>query len=489
MFRSFSNTAGLNARMTAKSMQKIVKPASPIKEGEFASRPTRNLETRGSPNFQPNVSKAASSSWNGRDGRSTSGRGPTGKADTLDLKVAPKTWKPSQYKRVAFNLEKLRQLSGSEKMDLLRDYIATKSPEEAIHVYQTLVENGISNRLNYKDHHNLFRLLLKDIVKYRTGIALIRSQMREHNHAPTEYFLNEYTVCCALWGNMEASLASLQELLDADLVVQLNTWNCMFQYYNSQKEVQKWQEGIALWLKLGAVVPIVRPNGSIYLRVMDLYTKLMDLAAVERVYVETEENISRLHALHCRRMEKDEDSEWMQNLSIRFFNARLGAMTSLGQEVEAIEQYKEFRNEGRVIGKDAPTTFYIMLKVAKNVEEGGNYWKDMETLHIEADYLHYSRMIGLTENVARVKELYRLAATTLKLKIGGSKRKALDSSFMSALIKLDLNEAVEQMNRFGDERLLYKLVYLQLKDKAEETQDQSLLSKISKWMKDGNILN
>lgn len=55
-----------------------------------------------------------------------------------------------EHSLVRFPDRKISSLSGADKVELMRDLIATKSPLEALRLWRLVLANGLANQLVYK---------------------------------------------------------------------------------------------------------------------------------------------------------------------------------------------------------------------------------------------------------------------------------------------------------------------------------------------------
>jgi hypothetical protein len=406
--------------------------------------------------------------------------------------IPAKTWKPLQYARVAFNLSKIQKISGSEKIDLLRDYLRTKSTSEAVFVYETIIFNGISNRLEYKDHHNLFRCCLSDVVKNQEVIIKIRHQLEEHGFFPTEYFLNEYMGCLMKWGHLEAALKSLKECLDEKMTVYPRSWEAFFAFYLFQNDENSWNRGVALWTKMNGQVPIIRPSSTIYIQIMNLYAKLSQNEKAYQVYVEAEDNISRLLHVQSKRSEVEDSETARSEMHTQFFNAYLVSFTEVQQIDDIHNAFRDYFESGAMkTTKAASQTFNILFKMVSKLSEvdkqyqyASGYWGDMELLGIRPDYLHYSRMISFQKNKDELEMLYREAISSLNIGISSSKRQALNSTYIATMSYLDPLFAFESLSDQRNDKEMKKplrLAHIQLYEQLLQSHHDEEAQKVKEW--------
>lgn len=392
----------------------------------------------------------------------------------------------------------------------------TKSTSEAIYVYETIIYNGISNLLVYKDHHNLFRLLLKDPVQNKEAILKIRHEMANNSFIPTAYFMNEYLVCCLKWGELKSALDVLQTAFEERIAISLNTWQEVFEYHIKLNDWNSWNDAIALYMKLEAATPLVRPSLTIYLQVMALYTKLGQRAMVEQVYFEAaEDNLERLVGSQIKRMkwarEDEETIVWRANARTSLFNAYINSFLFDWKRVN--EEFKEFANTGSLLKmavKSSPGTFHLLFKslefVESEPEEKNRLFQEYkhallsEGFVVKTDYLHYSLMIEHAATVEEIRSLYRDATTNGVVHVPPSKVAHLDTSFVSSLAGIDPVKGLEALEQVLDRSVPttadgtdykkpYRFVYLKLIDAFQSRGDLERAARVETLLVSGKMTN
>ena len=346
---------------------------------------------------------------------------------------------------------------GAFDFDTALDYLKTKSTAEAVFVYETILYNGIGNQLVYKDHHNLFRLLLKDPQRYKETILKIRHEMMNNLLLPTDYFINEYICCCIQWGEFDSALSILDECIKDQVCVSLQTWQELLKYHLASNDSEKWKNGILLYEKIANSTPTVRPSSQIYIQIMNLFTKLGQKEKVKNLFFEAEDNLERLVSVQAKRMKYEEEKEletWKANIHTQLFNAYLNSFLDDSQKV--VKEYSAFAESGilKMAVKVAPNTFHLLFKslqfIDSSVERGvflKIYRDEMIKNNVKANYLHYSVMIEYASDVEEMKSLYKNATTNGGAHIPPSKLSHLDTSFISALTSLDPNHGLEALQQ------------------------------------------
>jgi tetratricopeptide (TPR) repeat protein len=381
-------------------------------------------------------------------------------------------------RKVIFNLNKLRTLSGGEKIELLRDYLNTKQTKEALHVYNTIIENGFSNRLKYHDHHCLFHMCLRDVHEWKNGILQIHHQLQLHGYEPTENYLNEYLVCCTKWGNVEASMEALDAIRDAKCQVLISSWDHLLGLCLSMENAPMWEKGVELWQQLISAIPVSRPSRRTYLHVMALHMKLGNTSQALDTYYEAEENLSRL-AMEYEDKAKCSEAEsmhWKINQHIIFAASIMDHLVEVGKFSEAHDLYAEvypllISSQSKKL-KHAVNLYHILLKMLEraptdSMEKLNLYWEQMMDLQLEPDHLLYSRKLSLLRDLTDIEETYRLALTSLTLRPGTSKRQALDSSYLLSMCRngyIDRSLQILEELRSQETKRPIKLAYYNLID-------------------------
>jgi tetratricopeptide (TPR) repeat protein len=373
----------------------------------------------------------------------------------LPFPVPPKE-KSSTKPFVQFNLTKIRRLSGPEKIDLLRDYYKTKAIDESIFVYKIIEHNGYLDKLTYNDHHCVFRLLLKDPVKYRDEIKLVYASLRVLEYSPTENFMNDYCIASTKWGNLEQTIEFLEEIERQGLNVRIDTWSHVLKMALAGNE-SDWQRGILVWRKLQSKVPLIRPSKRIYLTALELYTKLNDSEQVLAVFVEAEENLERLVKDHCERIGVDQDLTWKKNTWTMFVCKVLAIFSKTDNFHAAIEFYNEYYKLGifhdsRTV-KSAMNVYHIMFGLLSqmhklNIKEiemkeyigqgsemvtvsiqnlGKVFLKELQDINLIPDSLIFSRLLSIQEDEESCINLYLKSSP---------KTQSLDNVFVGTMIRL-----------------------------------------------------
>ncbi|KAI8898516.1 hypothetical protein BC833DRAFT_589633 [Globomyces pollinis-pini] len=370
-------------------------------------------------------------------------------------------------KMIRFNLKKLRQLNGSDKMDLMRDYIMTKSTYEAAYVYEIIIHNGFANRLQYVDHHNLFHLLISNAIENKKVILKIHQQLLENEYEPSEHYWNEFLVCCTKWNDIEYTKDTIQYMLDKKLGIYSTTWSLVFTFFDKQTSIAALNHAAELWKIMNDTLPISRPSKSTLLSIMSIYTKLGNVNGCQQVYEQSENELPLLYMSQLKRINEEEDLIWKFETRIHFFNAYLHCFSKHHTLSETHQLYLNFYNQGFLKSPEIKqssidsqkkkkvqsnlNTFHILFRKLIHfpietsqdktllIEHTKLYWSHLNSLNITPDYLIYEQMITLqrlsnTASVSMVEEWYRLAITSLNIQEISLKRQALDSSYLMALI-------------------------------------------------------
>lgn len=397
--------------------------------------------------------------------------------------ILPKSWKLPHQERVSFNLSKLSSLSGHDKIDLFKDYLRTHSRPEAIFVYEKLLEIGLLNRLEYKDFHNLFRLLLNVPSDYRKTIVSLRNEIIKNGNLPTVYFDNEYMICLIKWGNIKNARELLDELYKSDKKIDNHSYDIFLKWYLKRGRFDEAMEVIEI---MKVAKPLTRPSLSVYLKIMDVHTNLGDQETCKEVYLDGEENLERLYVNHLEATSQESDLRWKVDCKVQLFNAYLNCLASLKDFKGVLKFYGDFKDEGCLVkSKSCANTFHILFKsIHADIKEGGEYsekdldgyWGDLVRVSVP-DYLHYARYMTLVKSVTVLDELYRNACLTLNISIDGAKRQAVESAYLMSLIDLDFEKGMEEMERVrqSQTRKPMRFVYAKFLGLARERGSEDLV--------------
>ncbi|KAJ3253518.1 hypothetical protein HK103_000487 [Boothiomyces macroporosus] len=399
--------------------------------------------------------------------------------------------------RVNFNLKKIRQLNGEEKIELLRDYIKTKSYNEAVFVYQLVVKNGIANRLNYSHHHTLFHLLLKRAEEFKSTIQLIYEQLILYKFEPTENFLNDYLICLVKWGDVNQARQLMDQMQKDNLQIQIPVWSYLFKYYNRQVGLAVWKEGIELYEQFEKIIPKQRPDRATYISVMDLYKKLGNLENVYNVYLKADENVPRLYSMQVKRT-GEKNPYWAEETKLQFFNCYLAAVNNLKPD-NVLEVFDDMYQTGifnfpipsrqasfhiifRYLSELPATTPEEQLSIINSTKKYYGYHKDCK---LPLDYILYGRLISLQKEEKNIFEWYRLAITLLDLRPGTLKRQTVDSALVQTLFNIgSIEKALEAFQAQREyTRKPVKKVYFDFITYYTEKRDKEGLYMMAEYVK------
>ncbi|KND01497.1 pentatricopeptide repeat domain-containing protein [Spizellomyces punctatus DAOM BR117] len=350
-----------------------------------------------------------------------------------------------RYRVVKINLDRLRHLSGWEKIELLRDLLKTKQPEEAVRVYTVLKENDLVARLKYQDYHELFHLLLADSLLYRDVILDVLSNLRRFGYSPSPLMFTALLQCCTKWRDLELASRAYEEMLERKLPVTVEAYNALLELHGMPRGIGQLQRGAELWRDM--LHRGVRPNLESYLRALEIFGRLGQLETIKTMYQTALDN------LDLRDLTKGSEGR-AQNLrkehighdpKLQLDNAFLSALVNaeaFGEAQKFFGSYLEpggaLAGEGNRSSRHLLRTYTILLKmcVGKNDPSTADYyWKELHQRGFRPNVVMYGQMItihGRAGNLQRAREMFETAQERLSATPGSGKLMKLRTSLLIA---------------------------------------------------------
>ena len=335
---------------------------------------------------------------------------------------------PRPMTGVLFNLNKIRRLSGQEKMELLRDYTKHSQTVHAVFVFKIIKNNGYVNLLSHSDLHNLFRLLIRDAVENKSTILEIYSEFKARK-THTENFMNDLAQISCKWQDVELSLGYLEQMKSDKMSVKIHVFDHLLELLLN---VGRLSEAMRLLKEMECTTGLRKSK-----RTFSLAIKLYGLSNNNRKILEeltdAEENLNRLEFEN----NKIHDCEaYKANLMTRYLQQALGLLIQNSMFKTAFTCYSEYLIGGYITKSNGSGVFKLMFKMlsimdrdkhqlndytvtdnndsdvpsAPKIDELGEIlWTDLQRLELEADYLLYCRMISIQTTLENLNKWYVLA--------------------------------------------------------------------------------
>ncbi|KAI8911401.1 hypothetical protein DFJ77DRAFT_469870 [Powellomyces hirtus] len=339
-----------------------------------------------------------------------------------------------RHRRVRINLDRIRSLSGFEKIELYRDFLRAKQVEDAVYVYTILKENELVARLKYQDYHELFHLLLTNASTYRNVMLDAISNMRRFGYSPTPSMLTILIKCCAKWRNLELARRAYDEMREKSIFVDVLAYNALLELYAVSQGATQLQRGAELWRDM--VDRDVERNLETSIKAMEIFGRLNQVDMVKQIYSDAMEDLAS-----NRPSPKHTSAPSKPTLD----NAYLSALVSAGAYAEAKGFFQTFSEPGGLLageGLKAPkalvNTFNILLKMCvaqKDAQAAAVYWDQLTRRGLQPNVVTYGRMISILGTAGKLdsaQELFELAQERLPAKPGSKKLMLLRASLLAA---------------------------------------------------------
>ncbi|KAJ3022318.1 hypothetical protein HKX48_006505 [Thoreauomyces humboldtii] len=344
-----------------------------------------------------------------------------------------------RHRRVRINLDRIRSLSGFEKLELLRDFLQAKQVEDAVYVYTVLKENELVARLKYQDYHHLFHLLLADPVTYRDVMLDALSNLRRFGYSPTTSLLTSLLTCCVKWRDLDLAERAYAEMRERKLHVDVTAYNALLGLYASGSKSgvkTQLQRGADLWRDMRAEHAPVNLESRI--KAMDILGRLARVDALSALHKEA------VTDLLSNRPSPGPLKSTPPRLALD--NAYLASLVAASAHDHA-RAYFDARfapawlsGEGLAFSKALQDTFNILMKscvATRNADEAERHWSQFVSRGLRPDVISYGRLIllsGVTGRTDRARELFEEARERCPGadKEGGKKLMQLRCSLLQA---------------------------------------------------------
>ncbi|KAJ3149294.1 hypothetical protein HDU86_007017 [Geranomyces michiganensis] len=344
-----------------------------------------------------------------------------------------------KHRRVRINLDRVRALSGWEKLELMRDFLQHKQVEDAVYTYTILKENELVARLKYQEYHDLFHLLLTNPNTYRNVILDVLSNIRRFGYTPTPSMLATLIKCCVKWRDLELANRAFEELKERDLGIEVDAYNSMLELFAGAHGTAQLQRGADLWremVEMGA-----ERNQETSIRAMEIFARLKQVETVKEIYTDLVSDLAQ-----NRPSSRKTSAPSQQTLD----NAYLSALVTGGAYEDAKVFFQTFTRPGGILAgeglkspKHLAKTFNILLKMCAaqgDAPLAAVYWKQLTLRGLQPDVVMYGRMIGILGSAGKsetAKELLDLAVERLPAAPGSKRFMQLRCSLLAAYANAD----------------------------------------------------
>ncbi|KAI9105481.1 hypothetical protein DFS34DRAFT_599615 [Phlyctochytrium arcticum] len=368
----------------------------------------------------------------------------TSVSGSLPRPAADRSFPPRQrYRRIKVKEERLKNLSGWEKIDLLRSVIKNHQAEEAVLVFQRLKDVQLISRLKYQDYHELLHTFLSAPDQYEKVIEETLFFLQQYGYVLSPNLSAALIVGCAKSSNLALATQLLQERKDRDLPMTLEICKSMLNLFLEHEGVIQHRQGIEFWNEV--LKSSVHPDQSSYIAAMQLYGKL---GQVEEILATSQT------ALH--RIREDDASPTVRDVQeARVRNGLLSGLLSSGERSKALDVIKAATQElpqgeiNKSLLRELSATFALGFKVCsalKDLESAEQLWSALKQSSIPPTVIHYGRMIamyGYANNVDMARTLFKDAQDSLNLKPMSKSLMKLRVALLSAFISSKQDDAAE----------------------------------------------
>ncbi|KAJ3163981.1 hypothetical protein HDU88_006150 [Geranomyces variabilis] len=340
----------------------------------------------------------------------------------------------TKHRRVRINLDRIRALSGWEKLELMRDFLQHKQVEDAVYTYTILKENELVARLKYQEYHDLFHLLLTNPNTYRNVMLDVLSNIRRFGYSPTPSMLATLIKCCVKWRDLELAGRAFEELKEKDLGIEVDAYNSMLELYAGAHGTAQLQRGADLWREM--VDCGAERNQETSIRAMEIFARLHQVETVKEIYSDLISDLAQ-----NRPSPRHTSAPSQQTLD----NAYLSALVTSGAYEDAKAFFQTFSRPGGILAgeglkspKHLAKTFNILLKMCAaqgDASLAAVYWKQLTLRGLQPDVVLYGRMISILGNAGKpetARELFDLAVERLPASPGSKKLMQLRCSLLAA---------------------------------------------------------
>lgn len=387
-----------------------------------------------------------------------------------------------EHKVVKFNLNNVKSLSGSEKILLLRDLIATKSHSAAINVWNLIIKNSLSNQLiyryfhiDYSDYHCLLHMLITNPIKYKEELIQLNEQIRLNLFLPSENLLNEFLKCAVKWKDVSRSIETFNEIKTSKLLLETDSCADLLGLLSKSTNIEIASKGFEVWDYFTSQRARKKPSRAIYLRLFDLYARVQDEPAVSKLYETSVDEVIRLNRERANTLDKKFGIE----TRLKFLNAYMAVLVQYGSFLKALELFDEFRSSkyfSKVAGLSSlKDTFRILFKICaslKHPDLADDFYKLTRDLAVDLDIVMFGRLISIPRLTSEETFEY-LQTAIIRLQIQPSTKHFI-SIYESAIKSLSSKYPLEAFKCFETIRSgantlkMHRITYLELLENLKE---------------------
>lgn len=335
---------------------------------------------------------------------------------------------------------KLKDLSGFEKIDLLRDMHRSMMTDKSWIVYETLYTNGLLPRLKYHDHHCMFHSFLKNPKRYRDQMHKVWTWMEECGYKPSLNLYKDMISACVAWRDLGLATKLKNEMLAKGMDVPEEAYHDLLQLHVLTPGLKTSIDGIAIWKEEIMANPNVIRSLSCFYRALELFGQTKDVAGIQETYkaamLEYTESL-------------DTTAKESPPVHSKLENARMSALVNSKAYAEVLGLYTEYRKAGGMLSPDsfslgpASDTFNILFKMcyqSRDLALALQLWKDMRDLHLPVNIVTYGRLVslmGMYGKSSQVESLFEAGVRDLALEPTSNRYRQFQTSLLEAYCHLE----------------------------------------------------
>ena len=344
-------------------------------------------------------------------------------------------------------MNKLGDLTGFEKIQLLRDMHRAQMAEKSWLVYLKIQENDLLPRLKYHDHHCMFHALLQDQKRYQKEIELVWRWMQTCQYRPSQTMYEDMIACCVIWRDLETAKDLLQSMKAKKMNVSEKVHQDLLHLYALMPGSSFSLEGIDFWKDMLAV-PGLRPSLNSFCRALELYAQVEDIQGIEKTF---DRAVSTLSV--------DEKAEFeikiLPKLQVSYLSSlvKAKAYVKVDELIDSGNMISQSLQEKEKNYKQLSDIYNIILKMhhqRSDLKAAAETWKHMRDANIRPNVIHYGRMLSLLgqhKKDQEAKELFSTAVDDLGMKddVKSKKYKQLEIALLEVYCNSENKVAAQSL--------------------------------------------
>ncbi|KAI8915959.1 hypothetical protein EDD86DRAFT_197292 [Gorgonomyces haynaldii] len=339
-----------------------------------------------------------------------------------------------EHKLVQFDMNQLKKLSGHDKLLLLKDLYETKD-DKALLVYDKIVENGLANRLVYRDFHCLIHQCLGKREQLEKMGELFY-QMQENKFLPTKELLQSWLLMNCKFNQKKQALIILQEMQSQKVDPGPEGWIGLIKVLSKSNARPDLEQCLLIYQNR-----TWKPTKQVYLNLLSVCTKLGDLKQGEDIYARAMDDLPRLNMR--------QRPGFLESTRIDLLQQYLGLLIETKQFDKGFQEIQLFRTLKRFKNMDKRQSFFhLVFKMILQSQQWDLYDKTVEWMkqsNCEPDVMHYIRWVQIESRVKRsVDHLIDSCVLRLNLTPGTIEYVNFYESCILATGRRDLYEHLER---------------------------------------------